>query len=331
MSIYKKTGSLSAAEAAQESLLRLAIESDLYCADEVTIEAEKLRHFYALFYDRIRNITVQRGDDQIVSADLARLLVFCRITALDYDSVKLLIKLIEVPNEAMHIAVLAGATRLTTLLLDHGGCDVNATDEEGNTALHIAVRGCQVKIVQSLLDKGSDPKVTDSVGRTTLYPAARSGTPDPTEIVLSCGLEVDAPDFKGTTPLIIARSDSSNCVPIAPQLLESGANVSAFGDDDGTPLTRASRFENIEMVQLLIARGANIESRDSFGRTALHMALERTAGTEKDIISILNEVQIDTEATDYDRRSALGVALKRGNLAVARQLLEHGADVEAEL
>lgn len=395
VSIYEKTGNLSAAEAAQESLFCLAINSDVYGVDEVTLEAEKLRHFYALFYDRIRNIVVQHGDDQIVSADFARSLVFCRVTALDYDASTILSDLIEIPSKALHIAVTAGAPGLIPLILDYGSCDVNTTDGDGNTALHIAVRGCQAGIVQLLLDRGidlevvnkegdtalllalnqtseqafgittapldrgSDPKVTDSVGRTALRLAARSGTP---------GLEADAPDIKGTTPLMIVAvgSDISSCVPIAQQLLESGANVNALGDEDGTPLMRASRFGNIEMVQLLIARGANVESRDSLGRTALHMALERTTGTEREIISILIKAQIDTEAKDHDGRtalhialertagtegetisillqaqvdleakdkhgrSALGVASKRGNLAVARQLLEHGADVEAE-
>lgn len=366
--IYERTGNLSAAEAAQEGLLRLAIDFRDHLEDEVILEAKKLHHFYVLFDNRIRNITVQHGDGQLIGADFAQMVIFLRVAALDIRSFNHLIGLIQIPNNALHIVVTAGAILLTTKLLHHSGCDVNTTDGDGNTALHIAVRESQARMVRllvevvdlevvneegetalllalkqtsedafvitkDLLDRGSDPSVTDSMGRTALHIAAGEGTPDLTKLVLSCGLDVDASDINGSTPLMIVaeRSYSSDCVLIAQQLLESGANVNAADEGNGTPLIGASGFGTLETIQFLIARGANVESRDWFNRTALHRALERTAETEKEIISTLIEAQINIEARDNDGKSALGVALKRGDTAIARQLLEHGADVEAEL
>ncbi len=366
--IYERTGNLSAAEAAQEGLLRLVIDFRDHLEDEVILEAKKLHHFYVLFDNRIRNITVQHGDGQLIGADFAQMVIFLRVAALDIRSFNHLIGLIQIPNNALHIVVTAGAILLTTKLLHHSGCDVNTTDGDGNTALHIAVRESQARMVRllvevvdlevvneegetalllalkqtsedafvitkDLLDRGSDPSVTDSMGRTALHIAAGEGTPDLTKLVLSCGLDVDASDINGSTPLMIVaeRSYSSDCVLIAQQLLESGANVNAADEGNGTPLIGASGFGTLETIQFLIARGANVESRDCFNRTALHRALERTAGTEKEIISTLIEAQINIEARDNDGRSALGVALKRNDTAIAQQLLEHGADVEAEL
>lgn len=74
----------------------------------------------------------------------------------------------------------------------------------------------------------------------------------------------------------VTQSESSNCVQIAQQLLESGANVNASDNENRTPLMLASQFGSIEMVQLLITGAAYVESRDCFSRTALHGALERT-------------------------------------------------------
>lgn len=207
VSIYEKTGNMSAAEAAQEMLLCLAMESDAYSEDEVTLEAKKLSRLYDLFYHRIRKIAVEHGDDEHVGAEFFRLIVFCRVMNLDYRSFQRLNGMIEFPSKALESSI--NATCLIRLLLDYGGCDAKSTNEDGNTALHLAVRERQAEVVQSLLsrgvdlevvneegdtalllalnetseqafniakallDKGSDPYVTDRGGRTTLHLAAR--------------------------------------------------------------------------------------------------------------------------------------------------------------
>lgn len=366
VSICEKTGNLSVAEAAQERILQWTMIHDVDHENKVTLETKKLSQFYTLFYDRIRNITVHQDGKIPIGNKLARIMAFVRMMALEPRSQNGLIKLMRIPDNALHIAISAGASEMITALLDHRGCDVNATDEDGQTALHIAVRGMGATMVQLLLDKGadsgivdkrgrtalllavkqrsahafgitktllekgSDPTVRDHLGQPTLHLAVIHGTPDLMKIILSYGSEVDAPDDIGSTPLmLVACWHRSDCITKAQQLIESGANVNATNDMGIAPLMSASRYGRLEMVQLLIERGAGVQSRNKFGRTALHMALSRTTAMQQEIISILINAHIDVEAKDDDGRSPLGIALKRDTSTIARQLLEHGADVEA--
>ncbi len=367
VSICEKTGNLSVAEAAQQRILYWTMFYDVD-HEKIAIETKKLSQFYTHFYDRIRNITLQQDGKIPIGNKLARIMVFVRMIDLDLESWDGLIKLMSIPDNALHIAISAGASEMITALLDYSGCDVNATDEDGGTALHTAVQrgeattvklllenGIDLEVVneqgdtalllalwqsseqaigitKTLLDKGSDLMVRNHSGWTPLHLAVESGTPDLVKMILSYDLEVDAPDHAGATPLmLVAGWNSFNCVPISRQLIESGANVNATNDKGSTPLMSASLYGSLEMVQLFIERGADVLSRNRLGRTALHMVLSRTAGMKQEIISILINAQIDVEAKDDDGRSPLGIALKRGTLTIARQLLEHGADVEAEI
>ena len=56
-------------------------------------------------------------------------------------------------------------------------------------------------------------------------------------------------------------------------LIEKGANINAQDDDDWTALMDASRKGHLEIVKLLIANKiANINAQDNYGRTALMFA-----------------------------------------------------------
>lgn len=57
-------------------------------------------------------------------------------------------------------------------------------------------------------------------------------------------------------------------------------------------------YDSVEMVQLLVERGANVHARDQLGRTALHAAI----------------VHNDTQKV----------------LQIVKILFEHGADINAE-
>jgi tetratricopeptide (TPR) repeat protein len=68
---------------------------------------------------------------------------------------------------------------------------------------------------------------------------------------------------------------SSGNLELVKLLLEKGANPTVKDKDGSTPLMFAARVGNLEIVKLLLARGARLEASDKYGRTALDIASDQ--------------------------------------------------------
>jgi hypothetical protein len=68
----------------------------------------------------------------------------------------------------------SGMSRVIPLLLERGA-DIDAVDNAGNTALHIAVSKGELKVVTDLIDEGADTAIKNSKGLTAKELALESG------------------------------------------------------------------------------------------------------------------------------------------------------------
>jgi len=177
------------------------------------------------------------------------------------------------------------------------GVVVNATDQQGFTALVAAAQEGHLEVVRLLLSSGADPNITDNFrprgllmaaregstvgfnlsgvieiprnqGRTPLQMASRFGHREVIEILLKAGANVNA-KFGGFTPLLLACEKKGNTEVIR-RLLDAGADVNAQDHEHGmSALMKASSDDEVETVGLLIARGAKTNLKDKDGHTAL--------------------------------------------------------------
>ena len=139
-------------------------------------------------------------------------------------------------------------------------------------------------------------------------------------------------------PLILAAHCGSQRPEVFTLLVERGANpnvVSKEGSYDGwTPLFFACSQCNLDLVRLLLDRGADVNASDARGDNALMQFCTITnhwtspANSIRPIAELLIDKGIDITKADSGGLTALSMASLYQNVEAARVLLAHGADFD---
>jgi ankyrin repeat protein len=110
-------------------------------------------------------------------------------------------------------------------------------------------------------------------------------------------------------------------------LIEKGADVNAKTNDDATPLHVAANNDNLELVKLLIENDADVNAKTNKGATPLHMA---AVNGHFDIAKLLIENDAKVNEKTNDDATPLHVAANNGNLELVKLLIENDADINAK-
>jgi hypothetical protein len=136
------------------------------------------------------------------------------------------------------------------------------------------------------------------------------------------GTNVSALAMGGHSPLWFSCRNGN--VEMARLLLEKGAKVPSYC----SALYIASMHGRTEILKLLLARGTDVNCKDSHGNTALIGACIEYSRPE--VVALLLERGADVNAATEHGATALFYACSRGNVSSARLLLEKGADPEVK-
>lgn len=218
-------------------------------------------------------------------------------------------------------------------------------DNDGDTHLHIAVvRGWveQVQRVTSLLPHQAFLDLANNQGKTALHLAVSTGAPSLVRLLVVCGGSPVARDLAGNTPLHLAcRARDSEVVseltrpvtvaevadaklcyrPSHTAGLLAADRVNYRGE---TCIHVATAAGDKAILTHLTHYGADINARERLGgRTALHMAVE--AGEPSLVSHLVSQCRASLHVETYSRLTPYQLALANGCPGMATHLLHLGA------
>ena len=149
--------------------------------------------------------------------------------------------------------------------------------------------------------------------------------------LLDHGAKSNEENIRGETPLhLVSRGQYDHQeygVGIVQLLVARGANVNAQDKGHMTPLHLASYYGKLDIVRVLLCHGASVNAKGELGKTALHLVLSgnRSGPDGVRIARLLLEHSADVNAEDDDKETPLHLASNHGEIEIGRVLLIHGA------
>jgi ankyrin repeat protein len=176
------------------------------------------------------------------------------------------------------------------------------------------------------------PNATDAARDETnldLMIAAFWGSAADLASIVSCGGKVDARSAQGYTPLMFSSIWGNR--EALEFFIDRGANLEAkicqgkFAAE--TALTLVTRMSDLSTIRAIVNADANIENTDSQGRAPLIISMD--FGCEPQIVRFFLDAGADVNTRDQEGRTALMHVAESapGNLEIARILISAGADV----
>lgn len=152
---------------------------------------------------------------------------------------------------------------------------VNERNQDGRTALIVAIRHSHVPIVRFLISKGAHINgASTRSGATPVWHSAWKGASELTALLLQHGADPTREAEDCGTPLMVAAQYGH--LDVVRLLLEYGAPVDHQQMHYScTALWWACRSNRVDVVRMLLFHGADWDLRDWKGRTPFELALHK--------------------------------------------------------
>nr|XP_029723859.1 serine/threonine-protein phosphatase 6 regulatory ankyrin repeat subunit B-like [Aedes albopictus] len=264
----------------------------------------------------------------------------------------------EYGRTALHYAIHFDQMLIVQLLMKHSkdlALDLNAVDNDENSALHFAlIRNC-TEVAELLIEEPSvEVNARNNVNEVPLHLAVKHGNTAIVELLLSRKASIDVLNWKNFTPLkIAAASGQTNIVKM---LIANGANIKTTGMETlalaalsgklelckyllelmnyaqipEEVLWKAIKSHNVEVIKLFIKYCVEVNDARrlvQIPQNALRSAI-RSGNVE--VIKLLVRYRFDVIDARISGCTTLHVSVLSANIDIVRTLLDHGAVVDSK-
>ncbi|GMS95825.1 hypothetical protein PENTCL1PPCAC_18000, partial [Pristionchus entomophagus] len=262
-------------------------------------------------------------------------------------------------NTVLHIAAQHGHIEIVSRMLEwafNGKSSspslIHEVNNEGKTALQLAVHADHTNVVEELLKKYKGV-MKRKEEEWLLHEAAAKGYIDMCDVLIEkAGMKVDKEDNDGRLPLHSAAKNNHS--EIVQNFLNIGSHTIASTDNEGfTPLLLAASSDGLETIKILLERKAKFTISDRVGRNIIIIAAKyNSMRVLKYILEHMDEKRPNTismnrrhrpssprgeikgnlkermiNKTDMNQETAMHCVCGNGYLELVRLLYEHGASI----
>ncbi|KTF88881.1 hypothetical protein cypCar_00042086, partial [Cyprinus carpio] len=251
----------------------------------------------------------------------------------------------------LHIAARVKEGERVAEMLLKSGADVNAEQQNGETAMHVAARHGALQMIRALIPEGGDVTWKSKVGENPLHVAVRHCHARVVEEVLNsltnersrqeAELCVREGNQKGETPLHLAAELKSDAVHqpdedtcIIKILMEHHADVTAVTRQSReTPLHYSARVGNTAVLQEMLRNVPSNQLQTAINKHAKNGWSPLLLAAEQghtEVVKVLLQNNARVDVFDEEGKAAIHLAAEQGHEDIVDILLAHKAFVNAK-
>lgn len=220
----------------------------------------------------------------------------------------------KIPNPLI-TAIIANNYECVEILIE-SGADLNFSNYD-KSPLAVAINRNNYEIAKLLYNKGAKINYYDSKGNTPLHVAIKEKNYFLVDIFTQEREYVNIYNKNSNTPLNFALSNNSE-IEIIKLLVNRGADVNLKNEYGVSPLHKAILLGSPEIVELLVDKGANVNDEKWYGFFPLHDAVMEN---NVDIVKILVHSGAKIDVFNWQNNTPLDLAFQKKNIEIVRILL----------
>ena len=201
---------------------------------------------------------------------------------------------------------------------------INATDEDSNSLLHLAVISNSLEIARFLILNNININLKNKLGQTALHLSVIYNRLAIFKTIIKSGADINICDLLNETPLILSLK--LNRVKMTDILISLNANINVYNNKGENTLFFSLYSNRLDLFKDILSKDETLlYSKDKDLNSILHVAVR--LGHIKIVKYILNLGFLPNELNS-SLETPLFFAARNSDLDIARLLLENGALVE---